>query len=121
MNTFFILYLLITGVLSSTAFFLFPAIAEEGLQAQVSLALSFATNILQVGAIWFFLASLHAFKKNLRTAYYWLAFGILLYGFIELPSTASAFLDVDSTVRSWLILIPIAFGSLAICLGMRKF
>lgn len=116
-------WLLITALITlaacSTPFFLFPQL--ETLDEKVSLTISFAIVVPQLAAVWGFLTSLGAFKRELKRAYYILAAGILLLALTQLQLPIVSFVDIDRVALSWFITFSTLAGALLAYLSMHKF
>lgn len=107
------------SLLSSTAFFLFPTITT--LQDRMHLAICFFIFFAQIASIIFFLTSLNAFKKQLRSAYILFAIGILLFGLYVLQLPLVSFLAIDPLFLSWSIAIATFIGASTMYVAARKF
>lgn len=119
-----IFILVITAIISSSAFFFFPVAKEAG--AEPALALAFASTLTQLTALAYVLSSLKIIKHDLRIAYYLLALGVLLFSFIQLFPSLTVIpefgqLYADELVANLLFLIPCGLGSLLMYLGILKF
>lgn len=111
--------LLITLVIASTAFYLFPQAPE--LPDQSNLAITFAILVIQAVAVWAFLTSLKAFKKALKRAYYLLAAGIFLLALNQMQLPLTSFITIDPVALSWFIALSSLTGTLLMYLSMYKF
>ncbi len=123
-NIKFIIWMLITAALASTAFFLFPAAQE--VHAEWPLAIAFASSITQIVASWYFISSLRTFKRGLKIAYSLLAAGILVFSLVQLIPSLSVIPELvtlfsDPTLVYALFMTPYAFGALLIYAGVWKF
>lgn len=110
------------GVLS---FFFLPAYAddlERALGRHIGMGFAVAISILQLSALWYFLASLKTFKTDLRKAYYWLAAGLFIFslGQLQLPF-AFLIAELPFAVAALLVLVPFLLGPLVMFLGVRRF
>lgn len=112
----------LAGVL---AFFFLPnptTDPDRALGGHIAMGASVAISLLQLAALWYFIASLKTFKLDLRKAYYWLSAGLLIFslGQLQLPFTF-----IIQNAGIWLayilILSPFLFGPLVMYLGVRRF
>lgn len=116
----YVLFLLIAILISLLAF-LVPGMAEEGLAVPLAVTIFFTLTLL--GAVWYFLSSLKAFKPGLKAAYYLLAIGIFLYSLVLAQYFVVFFVDLGENLilRNAMFLVPYGTASLFAYLGMRKF
>ncbi|HSW78321.1 MAG TPA: hypothetical protein VLG36_05985 [Candidatus Chromulinivoraceae bacterium] len=115
-NKKFFLLLVLIGLISSSAFFLFPAANAMGLS--YAIFAGFATTITETIALWYFLSSLKTFKSGLKTAYYWLAAGIVIFNIGSGVVSGLAQLIHGLVV---LVSTPYVIGTGCMYVGMRKF
>lgn len=119
-----IIYIGLTILAASTAFYAFPVVTEAQLEAAVAIA--FAASLTQLGGVGYFLSSLRSFKKELRRAYYLLALGIFIFSFVQLLPSLTLVpgivnLLTNPTVSAAAFLLPFLLGALLIYLGVRSF
>lgn len=125
----FIILMMVSLALSSSAFLLFSPISV--FSDQIGLAISLAIVIIQTLASWFFFRSLGAFKRDLKVAYSFLAVGIFMFGLAQLQlanvTFAIAYPEIINqvflkpAVNSSLIVGPTILGAFIMYLGARKF
>ncbi len=115
-NKKFIILLIVIGLISSSAFFLFPAAKAIGLS--YSIAVGFAITLTQAVALWYFLSSLKTFKSGLKIAYYWLAAGIVIFNIGSGVISGLAQLIPGLVV---LVSTPYVIGAGCMYVGMRRF
>ena len=123
-NIKFIIWVIVTALLASTAFFFFPQVKE--VNAELPLAIAFGSSITQIVASWYFLSSLRTFKRGLKIAYTLLALGILIFSLVQLIPSLSIvpsllFLFTNETLIYISFMTPYAFGALLMFAGMWKF
>lgn len=119
MNKVLLIIIAITALISSLAFFAFSEITD--LADQVGLAISIVIVILQTVATWFFLASLGAFKRDLKMAYSILAVGIFVFGLFPLQLLVGNFIELDPLLSTAATVLPTLVGSLVMYLGAYQF
>lgn len=116
----FILTLLVTIIVSTSAFFFFPQLVS--FDEKISLAIPFAVLVPQLVSIWAFLSSLHAFRKELRRAYFLLTAGILLFSINQLQLPVIYMVEqLDPIALSWFISGSTFAGAFLMFISMRKF
>lgn len=115
-NVKFIILLAVTALISSLPAFFSRDANAAGLG--VSVAIGLAASLTQLMAVWYFLSSLKAFKRGLRTAYYWLAVGIFVFCIGAGVLSALKLLVPSLSV---FVMTPYALGALCMYIGMRKF
>ena len=115
----FIIYLLIATGISIATYYAVPSLAEQGISS-LFISAVFSTVTL-LGAAWYFLTSLKAFKSTLKIAYYLLVAGIVIYNLVLAQFFLVIFVDLGVFWGNALFLIPYALTSLLAYLAMRKF
>lgn len=111
--------LLLTALVSSTAFYLFPQFTDQS--AKVNVAISFSILVPQIVAIWAFLTSLTAFKQDLRPAYYLLVAAIVFISLPLIQLPLISFVAIDPILLAWCIALSSLIGGLLMYLSMHKF
>lgn len=122
LNIKFVVLLLLTGIVASSAFFFFPEIKAAGV-APV-LAIAFASSLTQLGAALYFIAGLRTFKPALKVAYIFLAIGIVLFSLSQVVPSLSAFTDILSrnvTVAQIFFVVPYLAGAIFMYVGLWLF
>lgn len=121
----FILLVAIAVLMGILAFFILPSPIEDpdrALGGHIAMGAAVTISLLQLGALWYFLASLKTFKRDLRKAYYWLSAGLLIFSLIQLQLP---FTFIILSVGLWLayifVLAPFLLGPLVMYVGVRKF
>jgi hypothetical protein len=118
-NKIFIVFLLVTFVGAAVPLF-FPDLSAMGLTGTVVVTIISTATLL--GAVWFFLSSLQTFKRGLKTAYYFLAAGIMSYSLILLQFFLVLFAGIEDVfLRNMLFLVPYGLALLLMYCGMRIF
>lgn len=115
----FIALLIVIGLLSSSAYFIFPQ--AEATSDKTALMISFAIFISQAIAAWYFLTSLGAFKKALKIAYAFVGLGIFAFALNQLQLPLSTFVVLDPVATAWYVVLSTSIGSLCMYLGTWKF
>lgn len=108
------------GVLSS--FFLPTVLGYEdsSIKGQLSAGFAIAICILQAGALWYFLSSLKTFSRDLKTGYYLLSAGLLIFSLLQLQLPVALFLKLE-ILQIIFVLAPFLVGPLVMYLGVRRF
>jgi hypothetical protein len=118
----FLLYLILMAIASSLVLLFFPQNGPEDGVARIIGAFSVATLVAEVGAIWFLLTSLRAFKQKLKVAYYFLVIGIFAYALFLIPSIATIFdIGISLSLQPVLTLTPYVSGAILIFMSVRLF
>jgi hypothetical protein len=118
-NVKFIIFIVIAVAIAAIAFFI-PDLASADLTGTV--VFTVISSIALLGAVWYFIGSLKAFKPSLRRAYYMLAAGIALYSLVLLQLFIVLFTGLeDPLVRSLLFLVPYFASALLAYMAVRTF
>jgi len=123
-NSTFIIWIIVTAAVASSAYFFFPVVQET--HDEFPLAVAFASSITQIVASVYVASSLKTFKTGLKIAYTLLALGILIFSLVQLipslsviPALEGIFTDIVLVYA--LFMAPYAFGALFMYMGMWKF
>ena len=118
----FVLYIVVTAALASTAFFLFPQVKAAHLEPIVAVA--FASSITQLGAAAYFLLNIRTIKPGYKSAYVLFALGIVVFSILQILPPLTVLSSFVSNHAAWNVYIfagSFIIGALLMYLGMRAF